>query len=338
MIRRNGHTMKKLYFIIPVYKVEEYLRRCVDSVLGQSYENIEIVLVDDGSPDGCPAICDGYAEKSEKIRVIHKRNGGLSDARNAGLRLVMEEAEDTDFIAFVDSDDYVHPDFARRLMSLCEERACGVAQCGYEKGSGGGFSPAAPEPAVTVTDAETALLGYELRSQAHSKIYRVGTFRDLYYPLGMLNEDEFVTYRAVYRAGRVAITTEKLYYYFQRGSSIMDDIARRMKNNPHRYDYLRAYEGRAAFFEKEGRPLQVMRAREKICRDIILRYCEQMYLPRQDRDEACVSGEYMRIYRENFPKMILRRGMPLKQRLMYTAFYVVPYSAVIAGRMFTLRK
>ncbi len=337
MTRRNGQTMKKICFIIPVYKVEDYLRRCVDSVLAQSYENIAAILVDDGSPDGCPAICDEYAEKSEKIKVIHKENGGLSDARNAGLRLVTELADEGDFVSFVDSDDYIHPLFAEKLIALCEERSCGVAQCDYEKGTGD-FTPAKEEPHVRYTDAETALLGYELKSQTPAKIFAVGTFRDLFYPVGRLNEDEFVTWCAVYRAGRVAITDEKLYYYYQRGLSIMDGVARRMKNNPHRYDYLRAYEERAAFFEKEGRPLQVMRTREKICRDIILRYCEQMYLPRQDRDEACLSGEYMRIYRENYPKMIRRRGMPLKQRLMYTAFYIFPYSAVAAGKIFTLRK
>ena len=94
--------MKKIYFIIPVYKVEKYLKRCVDSVLSQSYKNIHIVLVDDGSPDNCPEICDKYGEMNENIHVIHKPNGGLSDARNAALEYIYKNASQDDYITFLD--------------------------------------------------------------------------------------------------------------------------------------------------------------------------------------------------------------------------------------------
>lgn len=89
--------------IVPVYKVEKYLKRCVDSILAQTYPCLEVILVDDGSPDGCPAICDEYAREDRRVRVIHKENGGLSDARNAGI-----DAAKGKFLGFVDSDDYVH--------------------------------------------------------------------------------------------------------------------------------------------------------------------------------------------------------------------------------------
>ena len=112
--------MKTLYFIIPVYKVEQYLERCVDSVLAQSYENVKIVLVDDGSPDSCPQMCDRYGEAYTNIHVIHKPNGGLSDARNAALRYINETASPDDFITFLDSDDFVHPTFAEKMMGACE--------------------------------------------------------------------------------------------------------------------------------------------------------------------------------------------------------------------------
>ena len=96
--------------IVPVYKVELYLRQCVDSLLAQTYSNLEIILVDDGSPDGCPAICDEYARKDSRVRVIHKPNGGLSDARNVGL-----DAARGEYIGFIDSDDWVMPDMYEYL-------------------------------------------------------------------------------------------------------------------------------------------------------------------------------------------------------------------------------
>ena len=97
--------MNKIFFVVPVYKVEKYLGRCTESILAQTYENIEIVLVDDGSPDNCPNLCDEYADKYPNIKVIHKENGGLSDARNAGIMYVRKVADDEDYITFVDSDD-----------------------------------------------------------------------------------------------------------------------------------------------------------------------------------------------------------------------------------------
>lgn len=333
-----GKAVKKIYFIIPVYNVEEYLSRCVDSVVSQSHKNSEIILIDDGSPDRCPEICDEYGKRYDNITVIHKKNGGLSDARNAGISYVMKKADDDEYITFVDSDDFIHPSYAEKMIGLCERLDCDMAQCGYERGERGRFSENAYAGGVRRTDGESALLGYELKSQVFAKVFKIRTFRNLTFPQGRLNEDEFVTYRAVYGAKGAAFSKEKLYYYFKRGSSIMDDIAKKLKGNPRRYDFLAAYEERALFFEGENKPEQVGKTHEKVCTDIILRYCEQMYLKRGDRDEDCVNGKYTRIYREHFRLMIKRRAIPLRRRMMYIAFFICPYSAVLMGRIFSLRK
>ena len=330
--------MKTVFFIIPVYRVEPYLRRCVDSVLAQSYAKVQIVLVDDGSPDACPQICDAYAQAHENIAVIHKENGGLSDARNAGLLYLREHAKPDDYLTFLDSDDFVHPEFAARMLALCEENGCAMAQCAYEKGSADSFSPQDCDANVQLLSAQDALLGYSLKSLACAKLYRADTFRDLFFPVGVINEDEFVTYRAVYSAGRIALSDEKLLYYFQHGGSIMDNVARKVKDNPRRYDYIRAYDERAEFFRQKNMPEQVQKTKEKLCTDLILRYCEQMYLPREERDPDCTGGKYLRMYRESFQLMIRRRGMPPKRRLMYIAFYIMPASAVLMGKIFQLRK
>lgn len=330
--------MEKLYFIIPVYNVESYLNRCVDSVLAQSYPNIEIVLIDDGSPDNCPLICDAYAQKHKNVNVIHKPNGGLSDARNAGISYVKAHADPEDFVSFLDADDFVHEQYAEKMIFLCEQYGCDMAQCEHEKGGSNSFGNGVKNIKTFCVSAEEALLGYTLKSQCGPKIYKVKIVSDILFPVGMLNEDEFVIYRMVYCAKKIAFTNERLHYYFQHGASIMDNISKKLKNNPHRYDFLKAYKERASFFETENKPDQVLKTYEKICTDIILRYCEQMYLKRPERDEDCVSGQYIKTYRKYFRMMIKRKGMPLKRRLMYISFYFYPHSAVFMGKIFTLRK
>lgn len=122
------NTMSDLIsVIIPVYNVETYLCRCVDSVLDQSYRNIEVILVDDGSPDGCPAICDEYARQDDRVRVIHQENAGLSGARNAGI-----DAAKGAWLAFVDSDDYLAEDFLSRLYEACVSTGSDMSVCRWE--------------------------------------------------------------------------------------------------------------------------------------------------------------------------------------------------------------
>ena len=113
--------------VIPVYRVEQYLRRCVDSVLAQTYTQIEVILVDDGSPDGCPAICDAYAREDGRVRVIHQKNAGLSGARNRGI-----EAAEGEWLAFVDSDDYLAPEFLERLYRACVDTDSEMSVCRWE--------------------------------------------------------------------------------------------------------------------------------------------------------------------------------------------------------------
>lgn len=328
-----------MYFIIPVYKTEKYLRRCVDSVLAQTCPDVFTVLVDDGSPDGSPAICDEYASKYDNVVVLHKENGGLSDARNHGIDYVCSIADKEDYITFLDSDDFVRSDYAEYLLSVCTENHCDSAQCGYEKGDKECFGDFDEDKDVfVVKSGEDMLLDQRLKSQSCSKVYKVKLFENVRFPYGVINEDEFTTYRAVYASKKVFLTDKKLYYYYQHNDSIMDNIAKRLKNNPHIFDWLNAYKERIAFFESENKPLQVMRTHEKICTDVILRYCEQMYLPPDSRDDALTDGEYMRIYKKSFPVMIKRKGISLKRRLMYIIFYIFPLSAVLPGKIFGLRK
>lgn len=123
--------MPEISVIVPVYKVEPYLRRCVDSILAQTFSDIEVILVDDGSPDGCPAICDEYARLDKRVKVIHQKNQGVSAARNAGLNWVFANS-DSQWISFVDSDDWVHPQFLEYLHRAAVENDVSVSICEYQ--------------------------------------------------------------------------------------------------------------------------------------------------------------------------------------------------------------
>ena len=155
---------KLVSVIIPVYKVENYLPMCVDSVLNQSYRNLEVILVDDGSPDDCPAICDEYAKKDKRIRVIHQKNAGLSMARNAGLDICTG-----DYITFVDSDDALHVAFVARLLAACEENGAEIAVGDFMKATPAEYLPKIAAPLankpVRVVDGREANMMLYRRSE-----------------------------------------------------------------------------------------------------------------------------------------------------------------------------
>ena len=126
--------MPLISVIVPVYNVEPYLDRCVRSILAQSYADWELILVDDGSPDRCPEMCDAYATKDKRIKVVHKSNGGLSDARNHGLNVATG-----DYVLFVDSDDYIHPEMLRTMSLLGAQEDADIVQCSYIRGTSESF-------------------------------------------------------------------------------------------------------------------------------------------------------------------------------------------------------
>lgn len=327
----------KVYFIVPVYKVEAYLHRCVDSLLSQSYEHCRIILVNDGSPDRCGEICKEYADRYERISYVEKENGGLSDARNAGLELCLKEAEDTDFITFVDSDDFLHPEFARLMRNACEEQDCLCAQCAIEQGSADVFSDSRVPENWTVLPAKEALLGYRLKSQCTPKLFSVSLLRKERMRVGVWNEDEFITYRLVYQAGKIVFTDRPLYYYYQHPGSIMHSIANDLRDNPHRWDWLTAYRERIAYFTECGEPELVRKTQEKICTDILLRYSEQKSLPAEVRDRAVDSGEFLSLYRENYDKIKGAPFIPRKRAAIYFLFRYFPWMAVAVSKIRPLR-
>lgn len=216
---------KKISVIVPIYNVEKYLPKCIESIINQTYTNLEIILVDDGSPDNCSNICDSYSLTDKRIKVIHKRNGGLSDARNAGL-----DVATGDYISFLDSDDYIHKKFYETLINLIIQYDADIAQCEFlkvyeEDTSNFNDCEFESNEEVSLLNNEQALDNlfneyYVNTVVVWNKLYKRELFRNIRYPKGKIHEDEYTTYKVLFLTNRVVITSKTLYYYLQRESSI----------------------------------------------------------------------------------------------------------------------
>lgn len=205
--------------IVPVYKVENYLNRCIDSILNQTYRNLEVILVDDGSPDNCPSICEEYAKKDNRIKVIHQENGGLSSARNTGLTVASGE-----LITFVDSDDWVANDMYQILYDTMTSQDADIVECNYfavnEKTSE--KSVPVKENLIYYNDdgLKALFLDKNIKSYVWNKLYKRNTIGDTTFPVGRSYEDTYTTYKFFSKAKKIVSINQPLYFYNIRSGSI----------------------------------------------------------------------------------------------------------------------
>ena len=214
--------MALISVIVPVYKVEKYLHRCIDSILSQTFIDFELILVDDGSPDNSGKICDEYAEKDNRIYVIHQENGGLSAARNAAIDWVFANSN-SQWLTFIDSDDWVHLEMLDILYNSLKSSTEMIAVCEFEKKTSDFY-------------VDTKKIEYEITRQnsmdffaensdiaivAVCKLYHKSLFENNRFPVGKLHEDVFLTYKLFYLAKNITYINYPLYYYYQNDSSIV---------------------------------------------------------------------------------------------------------------------
>ena len=237
---------KLVSIIVPVYKVEKYLNKCVDSILNQSYRNIEIILVDDGSPDNSGVICDEYAS-DPKVKVIHQENMGLSGARNTGI-----DNSKGDYLMFIDSDDYIDKDMVQYLVDKSEQKNADIVICDY-------YNVIDDEikrnsyPATEFTVRNKSKYEYLFNEYtivtviACNKLYRRHIFDEIRYPVGKTNEDEYVIADVLSKAECICYSLKPLYYYIrQREDSIMNSYTDK------KFDYIYAFDHRTEFFDENG--------------------------------------------------------------------------------------
>lgn len=234
--------------IIPVYNVKEYLCECVDSIINQTYTDLEIILVDDGSTDGCDSICDDYARKDHRIQVIHQENQGLSAARNTGMAHMHG-----DYLTFVDSDDYLMPSTLEFMLSLAETHAADMIVCPFwrleEDGQISPYKSHAPIYGTEIFEGFDKMASYiKMHKQNNTvcgKLYASELFQEIRFPVGKLTEDVFVSHQIIHIAKRIVINETPQYVYRNRAGSIMTATAS-IKN----YDSLEARSVEAAFICK----------------------------------------------------------------------------------------
>ncbi len=305
--------------IIPVYKVEAYLKRCVDSVLAQTYPNVEILLVDDGSPDDCPRLCDEYAARHQNIRVIHQENKGLSGARNTGISHAKGE-----YLAFVDSDDLISPYYLESLYRALVSTDSDLSQCRWEYVHEDQILEAYQRDAdVVCYTGREMLSNLYIQTGAYyvvawNKLYKKSLFENVRYPEGKIHEDEATTYRIFDQVSRAAVVDNALYGYFvgMNSTSITRNNFSKKK-----LDWCEANEQRVCYFvEKDYKELVIPAIKAWNDGSIDLYF--------KCRDRLPDAQAEMRRIRKNVRKslkLVKHYGsLPVKTRIGYLLFAWMP--------------
>lgn len=240
--------MPEISIVVPVYKVEEYLEQCINSILNQTYKDYLLILVDDGSPDMCGCICDEFAKKYDNIKVIHQKNRGLSAARNSGIEWSIKYSN-CKWITFIDSDDWIHPQYLEILYKSVIDNGVRISMCD-------GLSTQKRE--VEINNIENVVytkwescVAYEKRygtcMMAWGKLFDIVLFRVHRFPVGKLHEDAFTIYKLIFEVNNVSIIDTPLYFYFYNNEGIMHS-----KWRPQRLDEIEAHEEQLKFLLKNN--------------------------------------------------------------------------------------
>lgn len=245
--------------IVPVYKVEEFIYRCIKSIMMQTLNNFELILVDDGSFDKCGHICDAFAMLDDRIYVIHKPNGGLSDARNAGIDWSFV-CSDSEWLNFIDSDDWVHPKYLEALYNAVIETKCQIGICSFQKTLSDELVYENTDINIETVNTEDFFCEQNVNAVvAWGKLYKKELFEKIRYPLGKLHEDEFTTYKLLFQYPQISVVPSLLYYYYCNPNSITQSDW-----SPKKLDALEAIKQNINFFEKEDYRCAYVKSVEKL--------------------------------------------------------------------------
>ncbi len=314
--------MPKISVIVPIYNVEEYLPRCIDSILAQTFTDFELWLVDDGSPDKCGEICDAYAKKDSRIRVIHKENGGLSDARNAALDKITGE-----YISFIDSDDWVSPNFLENMLISMERHNAELVICNFVAAYEDGKKEIMYQPATSeMVLSGDAVFCEVLQPSACNKMYKAEIFNSIRYPKGRLYEDAYVYPDVLSQVKTLVLTGQDDYFYFKRSDSIM-----RSSYNLRSTHLVDAVRTSSSKLEALGQASAASIMREFVYTQTAVAFA-QLNLKNPEHKKRL--SEIKKIYDESYPKL-MSSATSIKQKLRYSLLKISPklHTAVFGKKM-----
>ena len=310
--------MALVSIIIPVYNVERYLDRCVSSVANQTYQDLQIILVDDGSTDSSPEICDAWAKKDNRVVVIHQENGGVSVARNRGL-----DTAGGEYVLWVDSDDYIAPNTVATLVCTAAQSGADMVVCDFKKGTEENhiFTSASGIPCAQI-DKVTAL--NRIYTDSHNalryvapwaKLAKRSIYQNIRYPVGKIFEDIYTTHKLIWNCERIAVLDVSLFYYFQRPDSIMN-----ASFNMKKLDYLQALVERIQFFKDHflGELEQI--AYDELLHSLIWEYSRTRDLLHNEAGMAYIRQLFRGVYRKGHAS----RRYPGETKGFLEAFYTNP--------------
>ena len=313
--------MAAISVIVPVYKVERYLKRCVDSILDQTFRDFELILVDDGSPDRCGEICEKYAEKDKRIVVLHRENGGLSAARNTGLDWIFANSNST-YVTFIDSDDWVHPQYLEILSRVIESNNVAVSVGQFERVKERTTRNEKKKnvfPKEEIMETEVFFLRHEWNfNYACGKLYRREYFNEVRYPEGKNFEDTFTTYKVLFAGKTVAFIDYPLYYYFYNTEGISHSLW-----NPSELVIMEGIREQIRFYKENG----FERALEKEKQLYVNHHAYQICRIRANTAELKKNRKYTVRQPCGLYSAAIRCTVPVKMRVTYQ-----PMSAKASGR------
>ncbi len=321
--------------VVPVYKVEPYLDKCVSSIVSQTYRNLEVILVDDGSPDRCSVLCDAWKTKDSRIRIIHQQHAGLSQARNSGLAIASGE-----YIGFVDSDDWIEPKMYERLLQVLQESGADISICNYQDEPERNIQTAS----VIGTDArreftpEDAIRNTFLNTRGFvevwNKLYRKRILENLLFPIGRIFEDVYWTHLAMARATKIVYLDTIFYHYNQRPGSITQ-IHQKFTQVHHQFisiDLVEAKKARLEFSRQYFPSLEALSLYSYLttCSSIFVQLCTT-------HRNIDPNGSFKRDLRQRFHRKIWHHAIwqyPLKMKVHFLLFRFCPIVLVCIAPLY----
>lgn len=302
-------SIPKISIIVAVYKVEAYLDRCIQSIINQTYYNLEIILIDDGSPDNCGRICDEYAWKENRIKVIHKKNGGAADAKNAGIEIATGE-----YLGIVDSDDFIHPEMYETLYANLLKTGSDISICSFGKVYDNRMIlDNRKNEVLTMSNIEglECLFTFDCVNfnVPWNKLYKKELFDGIRYPKGNVRDDESTTYKLIFTSKRIAITQRVMYYYFQNVNGIMHNKSLKVE-----VDYADAMEERINFFASNNKKDFYVRTLKRYCIWLI---CTAYRYRKKRRKEPDLYAEIKRRRRKYIDRLLIEFRLPKVCKVLY---------------------